>query len=68
LRLAQKLDDEAAARHYAELLEHYSEDQLLVAYRRAKPAGSHLDPARSFHQELKRRRNINYSHMVGYLS
>jgi hypothetical protein len=25
-----------------------------VAYRRAKPAGSHLDPARSFHLELKR--------------
>jgi hypothetical protein len=54
LRLAQKLDDEAAARHYAELLEHYSEAQLLVAYRRAKAAGSHLDPARSFHLELKR--------------
>ena len=36
LRLAQKLDDAAAARHYGELLEHYSEDQLLVAYRRAR--------------------------------
>src|ERR1019366_9751226 len=33
LRLAQKLDDEAAARHYGELLEHYSEAQLLAAYR-----------------------------------
>ena len=54
LRLAQKLDDAAAARHYAELLEHYSEAQLLAAYRRAKAAGSHLDPARSFHLELKR--------------
>src|ERR1035441_2525316 len=54
LRLAQKLDDEAAARHYAELLGHYSEDQLLAVYRRAKPAGSHLDPGRSFHLELKR--------------
>src|SRR5664279_478495 len=53
LRLAQKLDDAAAARHYAELLEHYSEAQLLAAYRRAKAAGSHLDPARSFHLELK---------------
>src|ERR1017187_2027292 len=54
LRLAQKLDDAAAARHYGELLEHYSEAQLLAAYRRAKAAGSHLDPARSFHLELKR--------------
>jgi hypothetical protein len=52
--LAQKLDDAVAARHYAELLEHYSDAQLLTAYRRAKAAGSHSDPARSFHQELKR--------------
>ena len=54
LRLAQKLDDASAARHYGELVDHYSEAQLLVAYRRAKAAGSHLDPARSFHLELKR--------------
>jgi hypothetical protein len=54
LRLAQKLDDAAAARHYVELLDHYSEAQLLAAYRRAKIAGSHLDSARSFHLELKR--------------
>jgi hypothetical protein len=54
LRLAQKLDDEAAGRHYAELLDHHSEVQLLAAYRRAKAAGSHSDPARRFHLELKR--------------
>jgi hypothetical protein len=54
LRLAQKLDDASAARHYGELVDHYSEAQLLVAYRRAKAAGSHLDAARSFHLELKR--------------
>ena len=54
LRLAQKLDDAAAARHYVELVEQYSEAQLLSAYRRAKATGSHLDPARSFHMELKR--------------
>lgn len=54
LRLAQKLDDVEAARHYSELLDHFSEAQLLTAYRRAKAAGSHSDPARSFHQELKR--------------
>jgi hypothetical protein len=54
LRLAQKLDDVSATRHYAELLDHYSQAQLLTAYRRAKAAGSHSDPARSFHLELKR--------------
>lgn len=54
LRLAQKLDDAEAARHYAELLDHYSQAQLLTAYRRAKAAGSHADPARGFHHELKR--------------
>ncbi len=54
LRLAQKLDDAVAARHYTELLDHYSQAQLLTAYRRAKTAGSHADPARSFHAELKR--------------
>ena len=54
LRLAQKLDDAEAARHYAELVGHYSEAQLLTAYRRAKAAGSHADPARGFHHELKR--------------
>jgi len=54
LRLAQKLDDAEAARHYAELVEHYSEAQLLTAYRRARAAGALTDPARSFHQELKR--------------
>jgi hypothetical protein len=54
LRLAQKLDDAVAARHYAELLDQNSEAQLLVAYRRAKATGSHHDPARSFHLELKR--------------
>jgi len=54
LRLAQKLDDAPAVRHYVELVEHYSEAQLLSAYRRARATGSRLDPARSFHLELKR--------------
>jgi len=54
LRLAQKLEDTAAARHYAELLDHYSQAQVLTAYRRAKSTRSHLDRARSFHLELKR--------------
>jgi hypothetical protein len=54
LRLAHKLGEPAAAQHYADLLERYTEGQLLVAYHRAKKVGSHLDPARSFHVELQR--------------
>jgi hypothetical protein len=54
LRIAQKVGDAVATRHYAELLNHHSEAQLLTAYRRAKAAGVHLDLARSFHEELKR--------------
>ena len=54
LRLAQKLDDAEAANHYVELVGRYSQAQLLTAFRRAKAVGSHSDPARSFHAELKR--------------
>jgi hypothetical protein len=54
LRLAAKLNDTPAARHYADLVEQHSEAQCLVAYRRAKANGSHADPSRSFHQELTR--------------
>jgi hypothetical protein len=54
LRLAQKLGDSSAARHYAELLDHYSRAQFLTAYRRSNAATPHLDPARSFHLQLER--------------
>src|ERR1017187_3949055 len=54
LRLAQKLDDAAAAHHYAGLLDNYSEDQLLVAYRRAKAVASPPEPAPIFHLDVKR--------------
>jgi len=54
LRLADKLNDAVAARHYVELSEHYSQAQLLTAFRRVKTVGCHLDPARCFHEELKR--------------
>jgi hypothetical protein len=51
MRLANRLGDSPAARHYAELTEQYSEAQLLTAYRRA--LSTHLDPARRFHMELE---------------
>src|SRR5574341_690827 len=54
LRLAQKLNDAPAARHYAELVEQHSESRCLVAFRRARAVGSHTDPARRFHEELAR--------------
>jgi hypothetical protein len=54
LRLAYRLNDAVAARHYGYLLEQFSVAQLLTAYRRAKAHGSHVDPARSFHAELER--------------
>ena len=53
LRLAQRLNETAAAEHYAELSDRYSEDKLLIAYRRAKASGSR-DLARTFHVELER--------------
>lgn len=54
LRLATRLNDTSGARHYADLVEEHSEAQCLVAYRRAKANGSHLDPSRSFREELTR--------------
>ncbi|SRR5216684_135637 len=51
LRLASHLGEASIAQHYAELMEQYSEGQLLVAYRRALMA--HADPSRRFHRELE---------------
>jgi hypothetical protein len=53
LRLAQKLNDAAAANHYAELMTQYSEAELLTAFRRAVHSGAR-DLGRSFHGELHR--------------
>jgi len=53
LRLAQKLDDVSAFRHYLDLVDSYPESQLLSAYRRALRNG-HSDRARQFHAELRR--------------
>ena len=50
LRLAEKLNNGAAARHYAELVARYSQSKLLAVFSRAR--ATHLDPGRRFHQLL----------------
>src|SRR5437868_4099996 len=54
LRLAQKLDDPSAARHYAELAEQHSEGRLLTAYSRSLKSSDSGDLSRRFHTELER--------------
>jgi hypothetical protein len=54
LQLAIRLHEPSAAQHYADLLGHYSVEHLLTAFQRATARGSHSDPARSFHDELRR--------------
>jgi len=54
LRLASKLNDVIAVRHYVELVEQHSEESLLIAYRRVFASGTVSDPARRFHVELAR--------------
>ena len=52
LRLAQKLGDQAAARHYVELLKQYSEGRLIAAFRRASTLPQR-DRVRIFHSALR---------------
>src|SRR5258708_4918913 len=54
LRLAIKLEDRAAVRHFVALADDYSEAQLLCAYRRALRATTNGTRARFFHDELRR--------------
>ena len=54
LRLAQKLGEPAAAKHYAELADQYSEVSCLTAFRRAKKNTSRMELPRNFHVELER--------------
>jgi len=54
LRLAHKLGDSAAAQHYVQLTERYSDGQLLTAYRRAQASGDLNSCDRRFHVELKK--------------
>jgi len=54
LQLAYRLNEPNAARHYADLLSHYTVEHLLTAFHRATARGSRSSPARSFHDELRR--------------
>jgi hypothetical protein len=54
LRLAQKLGEAPAARHFATLASSCPTGQLLCAYRRALRASASSDLGRRFHSELER--------------
>jgi hypothetical protein len=54
LRLAQKLGDAPAVRHYASLAESYAEFQMLCAYRRTLRQGHNGTRGRQFLAELER--------------
>ena len=54
LRLAQKLDDAPAARHYVMVVDSHTEAQVLCAYRRALRADGSEPHGRRFHVELER--------------
>jgi hypothetical protein len=54
LRLAQRLNDAVAVRHYAILAAAYSDSQLLAAYRRTMRTAGNVDLGRRFHSELER--------------
>jgi hypothetical protein len=53
LRLATRLNDSGATRHYAQLADQYSESQLLLAYHRAIASGGNMSFARRFHEQLE---------------
>jgi hypothetical protein len=59
LRLATRLNDAGAARHYAQLADQHSEGQILLAYHRAKAEGGNIPFARRFHGELEALGNRN---------
>src|ERR1700730_2380250 len=54
LRLAQKLGDAPAVRHYVSLSHSYSEFQMLCAYRRTLRQGHNGSRGRQFLAELQR--------------
>jgi len=60
LRLAARLHDHAAVRHYVALSERYSDSHLLAAYRRVRENDRHTDRGRAFLGEIERlaRRDI----------
>ena len=69
LRLAQKLRDAPAVRHYLSLADRYSEAQLISVYRRTMRAGGNEDRGRRFHVELERiHSNGNHVHPASMIS
>jgi len=54
LRLAQKLGEAQAVRHFVALTETHSSAELLCAYRRTQRGNGNGDRGRCFHDELKR--------------
>src|ERR1700733_752815 len=56
LRLATRLGDAAAGRHYAALAEEYSEGHLVFAYSRAIAIQNLFQRLKRFHQELEAHR------------
>ena len=69
LRLAQKLGDAPAARHYLALADNYTEAQLLSAYRRTVRAAGNGDRGKRFHVELERiHSNGNHDHCTSLIS
>ncbi len=53
VRLAQRLGDEAAVRHFVTLTGAFTQAQLLCAYRRSSRCNGVAERARRFHEELK---------------
>lgn len=53
LRLACKLGDASASRHYAQLAAQHSEGTLLAVYRRTVRGGQRTDLGRRFHAQLE---------------
>lgn len=54
LRLAVRMNDSAAVRHYVGLAERFGDQRLLTAYCRVREAGHHTDLGRAFLGELER--------------
>jgi hypothetical protein len=64
LRLAQKLDDAPAVRHYAALADSHTEGQLLCAYRRTIRGNGKADRGRRFQVELEQVHGNGYRDRV----
>ena len=61
LRLAARLNDQAAVRHHVELAQRYGDSHLLTAYRRVREDGCRTDLGRAFHAEVQRLAERNFT-------